>query len=733
LHRKEDFALSLIRKVFWPVAAALALMVFLVATGTTSADSEGQGSVHSNYSYGRHDDGDFCAISGPKVITVGQTYLYAGVLDHWSQNPTTVSLDNIVGSSKITSVLDARDDYTYLPSPGANEINNASNFTTFNLDDSSYGNDGYAHGDLSADGASAHYGQSQIGIDDDVVDLLTAKYGADAINTVLALNTCGAKTTDALTRIIEDAILNGEACSAAATSFTTSCNPVGAHDGTSTAPGQVSLFHDLDIDCPTTGTCTVATAAITNAVNAIAADLANPYLYDAYHKLDCRDVAIDAGKGVILAGAPDSVADQFVDFVQQACRLGFELGNRTGFHHDGFIDSVVLVDVTCVSAGNFDISFTDQREPDDAISMNVICRGPASTQSTIKCTPSPCSVEIIPAVGSISHNLITVTALDSAGQQAGEGSEIDFTVDRCSIESGGVQTKPTYDAANTVFSAYNVNSSATANAIETSPAAVAAVDSSRQADNSKLFDDGTSTLGAAVLGCSPDDANPTATPGVATVTAIIAVTGGQDVVKTVTVTVVGPPFSMTISASPTTVRCGEKSTITVNVKDAIGQNVSDHTRVEAVTNAGGVLGGTGAVANLSGPVVPVSSTVGETFAGQATFYLLTSEAHSGPYEVVVTTGGAGSLGSALGGVFSTPPVVIQTTVTCTLPQPAAAAPAPAPTITAPRTGTGPTILPPNTGDAGLASTSGGSVALFAIVGVVAFAIAGLATVKFARR
>jgi hypothetical protein len=187
---------------------------------------------------------------------------------------------------------------------------------------------------------------------------------------------------------------------------------------------------------------------------------------------------------------------------------------------------------------------------------------------------------------------------------------------------------------------------------------------------------------------------------------------------------------MTISASPSTVRCGEKATIQVSVKDAIGQNVSDHTRLEAVTNAGGVLGGTGAVQGLAGPVVPISSTVAETFDGQSTFYLLTSEQHSGPYEVVVTTGGAGSVTTGLGGVFSTRPVVIQTTVTCTLPVAAPAAPSAPPTVTAPRTGQG--ITPPNTGEAGLADTSAGWT-LFAVVGMAAFAVAGLATLKFARR
>ena len=58
------------------------------------------------------------------------------------------------------------------------------------------------------------------------------------------------------------------------------------------------------------------------------------------------------------------------------------------------------------------------------------------------------------------------------------------------------------------------------------------------------------------------------------------------------------------------------------------------------------------------------------------------------------------------------------------------APAP-PAVTAPRTGTG--ITPPNTGDAGLVDTTGTSWALFAAVGAVAFAVAGLASLKFARK
>jgi hypothetical protein len=325
-----------------------------------------------------------------------------------------------------------------------------------------------------------------------------------------------------------------------------------------------------------------------------------------------------------------------------------------------------------------------------------------------------------------------VTLLDN-GEPAGPGFEVDFTVNICSIETGGVNTAEEYEAAFDIFDAYTPNVPATATAIQESAAANAPVDGTELADTTVGFVvDDEDTVAAAILGCGPEDTDGTiSAPGTATITAIIEVSGGQDVVKTITVNVVGPPAKLTALAAPSSLRCGEKATITVTVKDSLDQNVSDHTRVEAVTNAGGVLGGTGAVAGLAGPVVPISSTIAETFGGVATFYLLTSEQHSGPYEVVITTGGAGAVTTSLGGVFSTPPQVTQVTVSCALPTavpPAAAAP----TVTAPRTGGG-VVSPPNTGDAGLADSSGSSWALFAVAGVVAFSVAGLATLKFARR
>ena len=89
-----------------------------------------------------------------------------------------------------------------------------------------------------------------------------------------------------------------------------------------------------------------------------------------------------------------------------------------------------------------------------------------------------------------------------------------------------------------------------------------------------------------MLHCDPLHA-PGVTPGVANITAVVE-TDGDDLVLKTTVTVVGPPAAngVTVTASPASLICGEKATITVNVKDSIGQNVSDHTLVEAVTNRG---------------------------------------------------------------------------------------------------------------------------------------------------
>jgi hypothetical protein len=338
-----------------------------------------------------------------------------------------------------------------------------------------------------------------------------------------------------------------------------------------------------------------------------------------------------------------------------------------------------------------------------------------------------------------------------------------WTTDRCAIESGTVDNEEEFEAAESLFRAINPLAPTTALAVEQSTYATTGPDgASRQQEETNSFKVVSGslverTVSAVVLHCDPIHA-PSVTPGPAVVTAFVE-RGDNDIddedldaddfdnddlVLKTTVTVVGPPAAngVTVTAAPASLACGEKATITVDVKDSIGQPVSDHTFVEAVTNAGGVLAGTGAVAGQAGLVSPVSSTVAETFGGKVTFYLLTSTAHVGKYEVVVTTGGGGGVTgqltngggttNLLGGLFTTAPISVQVTVECTVPQaapPVVNQPNP-PSGTGPNTGQG--IRPPSTGDAGLVSTESNTMVAGAALAVVASLVVAGFAVKLVR-
>jgi len=438
---------------------------------------------------------------------------------------------------------------------------------------------------------------------------------------------------------------------------------------------------------------------------------------------------------------PTSIVQDVGDFDEDDFSTG--LNNLLDDYHytganacdagDGDENEVVLVIVACDEIGTFTVSFSDESEDDDSMSIEVDCRGDVDT-GTISARPT--SVEIAPSYANVSHSLITVTLLDDNDEAAWPGNTVLFQTDRCSIEEGVVDTESEFEAAEGVFRALTALNPETAFDVEDffdgTP-----MDSTPQLDETTSFPVTSSsgsqrTIAAAVLFCNPVSASGV-TPGVANITAIVE-RGGDDLVLKTTVTVVGPPAAngVTVTASPASLICGEKATISVDIKDSIGQAVSDHTLVEAVTNAGGVLGGTGAVAGGVGLVSPISSTVAETYGGKATIYLLTSTQHVGKYEVVITTGGGGGvtyygaghldngghLTNVLGGLFTTPPISVQVTVECSLP-----APAPAPTVKAPATGQG--ITPPSTGDAGLATSESSSLTLVIGAVVAAMVFGGL--------
>jgi len=421
--------------------------------------------------------------------------------------------------------------------------------------------------------------------------------------------------------------------------------------------------------------------------------------------------------------------------------------NALCFAIDEALEGFLTVDVTCYEAGEFTLSFAPE-DGSAAGSVRVLCSGDVDTAEIFA---RPETVEINPSIANVAHAIVWVVLEDNTGEASAPGTSVFWTTDRCAIESSTVDTEAEYEAANTgaagIFNNFNALNPATAFAVEQSVFATTAPDGgSRQQEETTTFnvvsgpDNVVSTISAVILHCDPIHA-PGVTPGDATVTAIVnrgsldnnLVGDDDDLVVKKTIKVVGPPAAngVTVTAAPSTLACGEKATITVDVKDSIGQPVSDHTWVEAVTNAGGVLAGTGAVAGQQGLVSPVSSTVAETFGGKATFYLLTSTAHVGKYEVVITTGGGGGVTgqlanggvttNLLGGLFTTAPISVQVTVECTVPT--AAPQQPAPDTHGPQTGQG--ITPPSTGEAGLATETN------SVAGAVAAVVASLVIAGFA--
>jgi hypothetical protein len=100
------------------------------------------------------------------------------------------------------------------------------------------------------------------------------------------------------------------------------------------------------------------------------------------------------------------------------------------------------------------------------------------------------------------------------------------------------------------------------------------------------------------------------------------------------------PLQALLASAEDDLVCGQAKVIRATIRDAAGNPVSDRTRVEFITNHGGVLAGTGVTLDplAHGYVQPLSSTIAETLDGVATVTLITSTNHIGPYEVVISAG-----------------------------------------------------------------------------------------------
>jgi hypothetical protein len=323
-------------------------------------------------------------------------------------------------------------------------------------------------------------------------------------------------------------------------------------------------------------------------------------------------------------------------------------------------------------AGEATITIT-QGEPDDPdgleeVQFRIICLNEVDEVDGDELTCVPCEVEIVPALGNTQYALIYAKLLDEDGDAAAFGREVTWTTDNCEVAEStddslwedvlddDDEDLDTFDEIIDIFEEFE-NSPTPENADDIADfvddffdpewddeASEEETFLEEPFDEDDPFED-LDTFAATILNCGQGHDSE---PGVAEVCLIVEIINDPDIVECVEVTVTGSPATLTVTADPTSVRCGERSQVTVTVRDAEGEPVSDHTLVEAVTNFGGVLGGTGAVAGQQGLVTPVGSTLAETINGVATFWLLTSETHSGPYEILVTTGGGGAVAGTIG-------------------------------------------------------------------------------------
>lgn len=456
-------------------------------------------------------------------------------------------------------------------------------------------------------------------------------------------------------------------------------------------------------------------------------------------------LCFDGGNNPVWADSDDGNCDQIQG--EGDDQVHIDSGDGQGAVQD--LDDGILAEFDCPVTGGLATINIDHDQ--DQFGFFIWCQNNPATTSTIGAIPT--TVEIVRAPGNVSHSLITLTLTDAAGVAALPGSSVDIETDRCALSDRYVNNEGDFESVETMYKQLKKHLPITADVIEgddssqdhnpgpTGSTAPAIETTSFPVTGPAPFF-APRTIAAAILHCE----DPSVVAGVATITARIHVPG-PDIVKSVQVTVVGPPFNIQVSVDKASVICGERVTVTAKITDTAGQPVSDHTLAEAISNLGSVLGGTGAVAHFSAPVTPISSTVAETFSGIVTFYLLTSDTQDGLYEIVVTSGGMGSLSGfwsddfdfefqawttdfnvdhiALGGFWSTPPISGFAQTTCSQPAPAA------PAISGPATGTGP-LRAPNTGDAGLADSGSSSLMLLAAA-AIAFALSGVAVAKFARR
>ncbi len=213
-------------------------------------------------------------------------------------------------------------------------------------------------------------------------------------------------------------------------------------------------------------------------------------------------------------------------------------------------------------------------QSNSTFSFFIVCSG-ALTQGNI--AASQTQLEIAPQRGSFAHSLILLTLADASGGIVA-GYQIEWSVDRCSIEADAVDTVE--EVLDVLTGGVNIEKSIGPDS--DSPT----VESVRNLVYDFNGDGRLEAVSLAVVHCETGHSASSA-PGPIHVTARATRAGDPTIVFSILLNLVGPPANILISASPTQVRCGEKSTVTAIVVDSAGQTVSDNTSVEFVVNLGG--------------------------------------------------------------------------------------------------------------------------------------------------
>jgi hypothetical protein len=292
---------------------------------------------------------------------------------------------------------------------------------------------------------------------------------------------------------------------------------------------------------------------------------------------------------------------------------------------------------------------------------------------------------------------VTVTVDDQDGMRL-DGTKVTFSTDNCKFYNTNHSSSWTGDAGDA--SDTTISPAGGGTTVYTWTDSDTGSDDNFITDNPLQSYAGTAEV---VLDCSHGSA------GVANIKAIVD-RPGSDIVLTDEVTVVGSTSvtGLTLALVPNDLECGNTILATATAVDSLGQAVSDGTLIYFTTDtSSGIVGGyEGAQGGIG------------TNGGEASVYIATDPSNPGTHTVIAY---------ALNGNDD---IIAQTSTTYTCD--AAVAPA-APTVAPPVTGTGTgSITPPNTGDAGLAAGSTSNASFFVIAGAVAFVLAGLASVRFAR-